>query len=57
MEGNKNCAIQCTIKECANNCQTENYCSLDVINVGTHEANPTKCECTDCKSFVAKSCC
>jgi hypothetical protein len=55
MNGQKNCSIQCTIKECAHNMQSENYCTLDVISVGTHEPNPTKAECTDCKSFVMKS--
>ena len=30
---------------------SENYCSLKAIRVGTHEANPTMIECTDCQSF------
>lgn len=50
----KNKSIQCTIQECKFNCGTENYCSLDVINVGTHEPDPKVPECTDCKSFVRK---
>ena len=33
----------------------EDYCSLDSITVGTHEANPTMNECTDCKSFQLKA--
>ena len=35
----------------ANHCKGENYCSLDRIQVGTHEYNPTEDQCTDCKSF------
>ena len=34
--------------------QNENYCTLNKIQVGTHETNPTKVECTDCQSFVNK---
>lgn len=53
----KNSSIGCDIKNCQYNCQTEDYCSLDTIKVGTHEANPTVPECTDCKSFVVKKGC
>ena len=47
----KNSSIKCSVHECKYNMGTENYCSLDVISVGTHEPNPTVPECTDCKSF------
>ena len=30
---------------------TKNLCALDSITVGTHEANPTQEQCTDCLSF------
>ena len=30
------------------------YCALDSITVGTHEANPTMDQCTDCKVLPAK---
>lgn len=53
----KNPAIQCDIQNCKHNMQTENYCSLACIKVGTHETNPTVCECTDCKSFEMKTGC
>ncbi len=33
---------------------TADYCSLDCITVGTHEANPTMDQCTDCLSFKKK---
>ena len=47
---NANKCIECTVQQCAYHCNTENYCSL----VGTHEANPTMDQCTDCKSFRRK---
>lgn len=54
----KNESIHCTINNCAHHAQDANYCSLDHILVGTHEANPTDKQCTDCESFEKKaSCC
>ena len=50
----KNESIQCTINNCAHHAQDANYCSLDHILVGTHEANPTEKQCTDCESFEKK---
>lgn len=52
MQANK--SIGCTVEQCAHHCGQENFCSLEKINVGTHEKNPTKVECTDCNSFVLK---
>lgn len=49
-----NRAIQCSVTQCANHCQSEQYCGLTAIKVGTHEANPTKDQCTDCQSFRKK---
>lgn len=46
-----NHCIKCTVQQCANHCQSQNYCALDCITVGTHESNPTMDQCTDCKSF------
>ena len=54
MNEHANKCIECTVKSCAYHCDTENYCSLDRILVGTHEANPTMDQCTDCKSFRKK---
>nr|WP_297172355.1 DUF1540 domain-containing protein [uncultured Agathobaculum sp.] len=53
---NSNCntAIRCTVSQCANHCDSAEYCALDSITVGTHEANPTVDQCTDCKSFQRK---
>lgn len=46
--------IGCTIKNCEHHCCCEDFCSLDKIEVGTHEANPTAVQCTDCLSFKMK---
>lgn len=51
---NENKSIRCTVQQCAYHCGQADYCSLDSILVGTHELNPTMCECTDCKSFKVK---
>lgn len=47
--------IRCSVVQCENHCENEQYCALESISVGTHEANPTVCQCTDCESFVAKN--
>ena len=54
MNCHANKCIECTVQQCAYHCENENYCSLDRIMVGTHEANPTVDQCTDCKSFQRK---
>ncbi|GHU82321.1 hypothetical protein AGMMS50284_4000 [Clostridia bacterium] len=46
-----NQCIKCTVTQCTNHCDSQNYCSLDAITVGTHETNPTMDQCTDCQSF------
>ena len=51
----KNESIACTINNCRYHAQAEDYCTLDKIQVGTHESNPTSKECTDCDSFDYKS--
>lgn len=48
---NANKSIECTVTNCRNHCDGANYCSLERILVGTHEANPTMDQCTDCQSF------
>ena len=54
MSCHANKCVECTVHQCANHCETENYCSLERIQVGTHEANPTVDQCTDCMSFRRK---
>lgn len=52
-----NRSIHCTVDNCKFHNDKENYCSLESINVSTHEKNPTKVECTDCASFMCKDGC
>ena len=52
MRGHANKCIECSVVSCANHCKDENYCSLDKIKVGTHEANSNMDQCTDCQSFI-----
>ena len=54
MNHHANKSIECTVRQCAHHCESENYCSLDKIKVGTHECNPTMDQCTDCMSFRKK---
>ncbi len=49
-----NHCIACTVVSCKNHCDTEDYCALDKITVGTHETHPSMDQCTDCLSFEAK---
>ncbi len=49
-----NQSIKCAVNNCANHCQNNEYCGLNTIQVGTHEANPTMDQCTDCQSFKLK---
>ncbi|MGN0518779.1 MAG: DUF1540 domain-containing protein [Acutalibacteraceae bacterium] len=46
-----NKSIRCSVSQCRYHCQNQDYCSLESIKVGSHEANPTVNECTDCESF------
>lgn len=50
-----NRSIHCTVTSCQNHCSCEDYCSLDSVQIGTHECNPKKDQCTDCMSFRKKS--
>ena len=51
---NANRSIQCTVTQCKHHCDTETYCSLEQIQVGTHETDPTVKQCTDCMSIDKK---
>lgn len=53
--GEKNDSIQCSIKNCVHHAGNVDYCTLNTIQIGTHEMNPTKKECTDCESFDYKA--
>ena len=54
MNMNANHSIKCSVDECTHHCGAENYCSLDCVSIGTHEANPTVKQCVDCESFKLK---
>lgn len=49
-----NYSIHCTVRGCKYHKGDENYCSLDTIDIGTHEQNPTDEKCVDCRSFSCK---
>ncbi|HIQ80488.1 MAG TPA: DUF1540 domain-containing protein [Candidatus Scatavimonas merdigallinarum] len=52
-----NKSIKCTVQQCKYHNNSQDYCALDCIQIGTHESNPTMNECTDCQSFEVKSSC
>ena len=49
-----NSSIKCSVNKCTYHAQSQDYCTLNEIQVGTHESNPTMTECTDCQSFKVK---
>ncbi|MEE1056981.1 MAG: DUF1540 domain-containing protein [Acutalibacteraceae bacterium] len=49
-----NQSIKCSVTQCKHHCNAKDYCSLNCIQVGTHECNPTQEQCTDCMSFEKK---
>lgn len=54
MNSRINESIKCSVDQCRHHAMSESYCSLNCISVGTHEANPTMDQCTDCLSFEKK---
>ena len=46
-----NRCIKCTVTNCKHHCKSEQYCSLECVSIGTHEARPSMDQCTDCLSF------
>ena len=58
MSDRKNPCIQCTVRQCRHNLCKEDFCTLDTVRIGTHEANPSVKECVDCNSFEKRpDCC
>ena len=47
-------SIGCTVTECKFHCQDDNYCTLNHIQIVTHNSCAYSKECTDCGSFVKK---
>ncbi len=54
MDCHANKCISCAVQQCAYHCKDSDYCTLEHIQVGTHEVNPVMDQCTDCKSFQKK---
>ncbi|MBE6789532.1 MAG: DUF1540 domain-containing protein [Ruminococcaceae bacterium] len=54
MNNTPNKSIHCTVEQCKYNNKQEKYCTLDQVDIGTHENNPTVPQCVDCNSFVAE---
>ena len=48
-----NRSIHCNVTSCTHHCHCEDYCSLDSIQVGTHETDPKQDQCTD--TFYGKA--
>lgn len=46
-----NNSIGCTVNECTYHSSSQNYCTLNHIDVVKHEATAKTIECTDCGSF------
>ncbi len=55
MNEKKNPSIHCTVDQCRYNLCKEQYCTLDMVNIGTHESNPSVKECVDCNSFERRT--
>lgn len=51
----ENKSIACTVEQCKNHNTNTSFCTLDSIQIGTHEANPSMDQCTDCQSFQCKT--
>lgn len=51
MHNGHNHSIGCTVSECRYNDKSDNYCTLQKIEVVKHEAVANTAECTDCGSF------
>ena len=47
-----NHSIKCSVDECAHHAQSQNYCTLNEINVGCCSPKATSCDCTECASFA-----
>lgn len=46
-----NSSIKCSVNECKYHANSENYCTLNEIEVGKHELKADSKKCTDCNSF------
>ena len=46
-----NKCIGCTVQQCKHHAGADNFCTLQQVSIGTHEADPTEPQCVDCESF------
>lgn len=53
MDNEKNNSIKCSVNQCKYHMGTEEFCTLNSINVGACTSNPKDPECTKCDSFVS----
>jgi Domain of Unknown Function (DUF1540). len=51
MHNGHNDSIGCSVTECNHHAKSENFCTLQQINVIKHESEAKTIECTDCGSF------
>lgn len=49
----KNPGVQCSVEQCRYNDHKE-YCTLDVIKIGSHNGHVRSEEATDCQSFEVR---
>ena len=49
-----NRAIKCEVTSCANHCQSQSYCGLNAIQVGTRRFDPPRDRGTAGQSFRKK---
>ncbi|AJA48239.1 hypothetical protein DUF1540 [Clostridium pasteurianum DSM 525 = ATCC 6013] len=55
MNSGHNNSIGCTVNECKYNDRSDNYCTLQKIEVVKHESIANTVECTDCGSFEKRN--
>ena len=51
---NINPSIECSVQQCTYHASKADYCSLDTVQIGTHESDPAQGPCTDCHPFRRK---
>lgn len=51
VSGEHNNSIGCTVNECKYHCKSDDYCTLQQIQVVKHEPKASTVQCTDCGSF------
>lgn len=57
MSDQMNPHIHCTVSQCEHNLCSAQFCTLDQVQIDTHESDPSVKECVDCASFRKRSGC